>query len=511
MIQNQIQTEDSNRQIKLGAVISYLGIGINIVIGLIYTPWMIRSIGQNDYALYTLATSLIGMFTIDFGMSAAVTRFVSKYMAEGNQKAANNLLGIVYKLYSFISSIVFVGLVVVFFFIDTIYAKLTPEEIASFKVVYMIAGSYSIIAFPFMPLNGILTAYEKFVQIKACDLFNKVATVLLVVIALLCGMGLYALVTVNAFVGLATILMKYIIIKHKTPVKVNFRYRSRETLKEIFSFSVWSTLSTFSQNFLFSITPTILGMVSGSAAIAVFGFSNSLQNYVYILAMGVNGFFLPKISRIIAKGTQDRDILPLMIKVGRFQLYILLLICIGFISVGREFIYLLMGPEYRQSYTCTLLLISYSIFYYPQQIANTTIIALNKVKQQSLIFIATSLVNVCLSLLLSGYFGAIGAAVSICTALLLRTVLLNWLYHKEIHINVFTFFKECHLKLIPPTVIALALSIAVGLIPASGWIFFGLKALLIGCIFCVVMWCLAFNSFEKSFVRDILAKFKRRG
>ena len=38
--------QSSSRQIKLGALMSYVAIAINIVSGLLYTPWMIHSIGS---------------------------------------------------------------------------------------------------------------------------------------------------------------------------------------------------------------------------------------------------------------------------------------------------------------------------------------------------------------------------------------------------------------------------------------------------------------------------------
>ena len=108
---------NSSKQIKLGAVISYIAIAFNMIAGLIYTPWMITKIGQGNYGLYTLASSLITMFVVDFGMGAAVSRFVSRYNAEGNQKAVNNFLGVVYKLYFAIDIIIFTALIIVYFFI----------------------------------------------------------------------------------------------------------------------------------------------------------------------------------------------------------------------------------------------------------------------------------------------------------------------------------------------------------------------------------------------------------
>jgi len=90
--------QNSNRQIKIGGIISYLTIGFSIISGLIYTPWMISIIGQSNFGLYTLVTSVLVMVTIDLGLSEAVTRFVSKYRAENNIEGIKNFLGITYKI-----------------------------------------------------------------------------------------------------------------------------------------------------------------------------------------------------------------------------------------------------------------------------------------------------------------------------------------------------------------------------------------------------------------------------
>ena len=85
----------SKQQIKIGAIISYIVIFIYIISGLVYTPWMMNKIGKSDYGLYTLAMSLINTFLIDFGLSLAIQRYVSKFLAEGNQQAADNVAGLI--------------------------------------------------------------------------------------------------------------------------------------------------------------------------------------------------------------------------------------------------------------------------------------------------------------------------------------------------------------------------------------------------------------------------------
>ena len=105
------------KQIKIGAIFSYISIFINILSALIYTPWMLSHIGESDYGLFTLAHSLITLFLLDFGISAAVTRFISKYKAQGEQEKINQFLGVVYKLFIIISAVIFVVLFALYFFL----------------------------------------------------------------------------------------------------------------------------------------------------------------------------------------------------------------------------------------------------------------------------------------------------------------------------------------------------------------------------------------------------------
>ena len=99
---------------KKGAIVSYITIAVNIIASLLYTPWMLSKIGDSNYGLYTLATTLINMFLLDFGFSSAVSRFVAKYNAEGNQEKIDNFLGMLYKLYAIIVGVVLLVLTVLF-------------------------------------------------------------------------------------------------------------------------------------------------------------------------------------------------------------------------------------------------------------------------------------------------------------------------------------------------------------------------------------------------------------
>lgn len=503
---------NSYKQIKMGAMIAYVGIFVNIASGLIYTPWMIKNIGQANYGLYTLSVSLISLFVMDFGLSAALTRFISKYNSKEDQTSINNVLGIAYKLYVLLDIVIGIVLVIAYLFIGIMYKELTPQEIETLKGIYLITACFSVVSFPFVTLSSILTSYEKFVFLKGSELFNRVLSLVLIIGALSMGYGIYTLVTINAVTGITTIFIKLVIIKKVTPVKVNFFYKSRKMLKEILAFSVWSTIITVSQRFIFNIMPSLLGIFAGSASIAVFGTAATIEGFVFTFASGINGMFLPKVSRIVNKEESESDLFALMVKVGRIQFIIIGLLFVGFLSLGRNFIELWIDDSFRNAYYCAVLLVIPSLIELPQHIASITVVAVNKVKLQSFVYTGMAVINIILSSLLIKRMGEIGAALSICISYLFRTLAMNVIYKKALNLNVKGFFIQCFAKLGGAFFIALICAALLAFIfPSGSWILLLIQGIVVTGIYMLSMWLFALNSYEKSLFLSYFKKLIRTG
>lgn len=492
-------------QIKQGAILSYFNLGVNLLIGLLYTPWMIRTIGQSDYGLYTLAMSIIGLLTFDFGLGNATTKFICEYLAQDRQDKVNSLLGLVYKLYLGIDIIIFLTFGIIYLFLPNIYEGLTGNELSTFRTVFIIAACYCTISFPFIPVNGILTAYEKFIQLKSCDLFQRIFIVVTMATCLLMGYGLYALVIVNSLAGIITILLKLWVIRCKTPIKIDIAFWNRRELKRIFSFVIWVTIIALSQRMIFNIAPSILGIFADSAQIAVLGVAITIEGYTYLFANAISGMFLPRVSKMVAGDDVD-SILRLMIKVGRLQLFVCAFIFIAFAVFGRIFIELWVGPEYSLVYTCSILFLIPILVQLPQEIGMTYIIAANKVKTQSAIYVGMAVVNLALAFPLTKMFGVIGLTVAIFCAFSVRTIALDIVFQKKLGLNMVRFFKGTFGSLLMPMVITVLVLCCINLIPFSGWMGLCVKGVLSVIAYCAIVLLIGANSYEKELFVSI---FKR--
>lgn len=501
---------NSSKQIKFGAILSYVSIAVNIIAGLLYTPWMIEKIGQNQYGLYMLANSLITLFLVDFGLSSATARYLSKYNAEGNKEGAESFLGAIYKLYIIVDAIILTILVVVFFLLDKIYVGLSPTELEQFKVVYIISALFSVINFPFVTFNGILTAYEKFTPLKLIEIIYRIFNVGFTVVALLLGGGLYALVIVHVLVGLFVLLLKFIVIKVQTSTKVNFKTNNKTIYREIFGFSIWVTVSTLAQRLVFNITPSILGIVASAAAIAIFGVITTIEGYAYTISTAINGLFMPKISRIITKDESRNELSRLLLSVGKFQYALNGLIVAGFTVVGTSFIRLWIGETYLPAYWGILLVIIPGLFYNALNIANTTLIVENKVRTQAIIDTATGMINVLLSFPLSSAYGVIGAAFSIFVAYMLRAIVMNIISYKILKLNIPALIRNCYLRMSIPIILTILLGIGLNYaLERDTWLFLFIKGVIVVFFYLITTFFLGIEKADRQSITKRISKVIR--
>lgn len=490
--------------IAKGALISYISIFLNLVISFAYTPWMIHKIGISDYGLYSLASSFIGYFILDFGMSSSIARFIAKYRAEGREDKVENMLGLTTKIYLGIDIVIFVVLTVLYFFVSGVFKGLTPEEIERFKLLYIISGSFSVLSFVFKPMSGAMMAYEYFVENKLLDMVTRVGTVSIVALLLLFNGNVFTLVFVTGLVGFAVNVSKYLIFTHKSHLKINWKFFDKAELMVLFSFSAWIFLKGLAQRFRFTLVQSVLGILSNSTEISIFSMSMMLEGTIYTLSSALNGLFLPKVTRL-SQNNDRKTIIELMVRVGRIQLFIIALIFSGFCLFGKEFLVLWAGPEFQKVYYVLICLVVSNLVSLTQQIANDLVYAENKVKGFALIVLVASAIGLIVSVLLASRLGAVGCGIGTGLALVSTVVANNVFYKRKMQLEVGTFFKQCHFRILPPLVVL-------------GLVFWGIKqffvmdswlALIVGAaVYCIAYFLISylflFNKEEKSLIKGFM-------
>lgn len=455
----------SNKKIAFGAIMSYVYLAIQIISGILFIPLISKHYGQDQYGLITLSNTFVNLLMTDIGISAIACRFLAQARAEGNDNQVRSLTALLYKIYFIMSAFVFAILFIMYFFIGNIFVGLTPDEVVTFKEIYAIMGICSVFVFAMQGFNGVLNAYEEYATVRIINIVQRLLYILFVALALSLDWSIISIALITGLTNFICSFSKYFFIRFKLKLKSDFKNKvPKEFIKNISIYSIWQIfLSIFARlnNYLSS---PILGIVSDANNIAIYGVSLQLETYAFYISNVLGGLFVPKIARIYAEEDEIKrreSIYNLGLKIALIMSSISLLLIVGFISCGQEFLTVWMDdPAYDPSYLCTIILMLAQVLYLPNIIFKSSLQFIkDKIKFLVLSSALSLVVFLATSFVLGYYYGAIGMCISVAVSTLVKLVVELILYGKFLNVNVLKYLKSCYLKQIPIILLGLTIGL----------------------------------------------------
>ncbi len=501
-----------SNQRKIGAMLSYVSIIANTLVQLLYTPFLIRKLGQGEYGLFSLVSSIIGYLTVlDLGFGNAIIVHTSKYRAKGEFEKEQKLHGMFHIIYIIIGIIAGIAGVILSLCSARIFgSKMTSDELGKMRIMLFILSFNLFVTFAFSIYSSIITANEKFVFQKILAVINTIAKPLLMIPLLFLGYKSVALCVVITAANVAVLFANYLYCKNKLNTRVKFRGFDKKLFKMIFAYSFWIFLTQIVDKVNWSADQFILGAVSGTIAVSVYSAASTLNSMFISLSTAISGVLLPKVSKMVAKGSNGLELTKEMIKVGRVQYYVIFFMASALILFGQDFIRLWLGDGFEETYRIALILILPLCFPLVQNLGLSIMQAMNRYKFKAITTAITAGLNIAVSIYLAKQYGATGAAIGTAGALIICNILIiNIYYARAIGLRVMSFWREIlrqTIILLIPTIIT---ALAHRYVLTDSWI----KMALIGCgyaaIYGVVAYLFCANTYEKEIVAKMMKVLKR--
>lgn len=445
-------------QLKAGVVLNYVVIFLNTVVGLLYTPYMLRMMGQSEYGLYSLVASVIAYLTVlDLGFGNAIVRYTAKFRAEKKSEEQYEMFGMFFLLYLVIGIIAFgIGLGL-YFNVDTLFGNtMTAVELGRARIMMLLLVANLAFTFPMSIWGSVIQAYEDFVFQKSLNIIRIILNTAVMICLLHFGYKAVAMVVVQTIFNVLTLVVNFIYCRRKLNIHIYFRFKHFHWgfLKEVAIYSFWIFLNAIMDRVYWSTGQFVLGAMVGTVAVAVFAIAIQLEGMYMQFSTAISSVFLPKVTAMVATNRSRKEISDLFIRTGRIQYIVLAYILSGFIIFGRQFIELWAGAGYSDAYIISLL------FFIPltvpliQNLGITILQARNEMKFRSVLYIIIALVSLAMQIVLTRYFGGIGCAIGVSGALVVGQILImNVYYRRRQDLDIKTFWKEISKMSIIPIVL----------------------------------------------------------
>ena len=445
-------------QLKAGALLSYVVLGLNTLIGLLYTPFMLRMLGQSEFGLYSLAASVIAYLTVlDLGFGNAIVRYTAKFRAEGKQEEQYEMFGMFFLLYLFISALAFILGLMLVGKVDCLFdTHMTTDEIGKIRLMLLLMAFNLAFTFPMSIWGAIITAYENFVFQKIINIARILLNPIVMIVLLLFGYKAVAMVVVTTSFNVATLVINWIYCKRKLHIHLRFTHFKWDFLKEVSIYSFWIFLNAIIDRIYWSTGQFVLGIFRGAAMVAVYAVAIQLSNLYIMFSTAISGLFLPKVMAMVTRNEDRKVISDLFIRTGRIQFIVIAFVLAGFIIFGRQFILLWAGEGYENAYWISLL------FFIPltvpliQNLGITILQARNEMKFRSTLYVIIAIASLGLSIPMAKSYGGIGCAFATALALTAgQIVVMNIYYQRKQDIDIIKFWKEIGKMSIIPFVVTL--------------------------------------------------------
>lgn len=487
-------------QLKVGVVLSYLGMIVQNLVSIIYTPIMLRLLGQSEYGLYNLVSSVVSYLgLLSFGFGSAFIRYYSRYKAKNDDEGMARVNGMFMTIFSGISIIALIAGFFLIVNIQTIFKDgLTIGEINTARILMILMVINIAISFPASVFDSNVTANERYIFQRVVNLLKSILNPFLALPLLLLGYKSISLVMVTTILTIGSLLINMWYCFNKLRIKFIFRGFDFKLMKEMWIFSFYIFLNMIVDQINWSVDKFILGMFRGTVGVAIYSLGAQINTYYLSFSTSVSSVFIPKVHRIVSESNDNKILTDIFTKVGRIQFIILSFILTGFLFFGQYFINIWAGNTYDEAYYISLILITPVTIPLIQNLGIEIQRAKNMHKFRSIIYFIIAITNIFISIPLCKMFGGVGTAIGTSLSLIIGNgIIMNVYYHKRVGLNIKYFWQEIFKftpALIIPLIFGTIMKIYVGINNLFMFIFLGGIYVI---VFILSAWFIGMNKYEK--------------
>jgi O-antigen/teichoic acid export membrane protein len=373
-----------------------------------------RLLGTQNFGIYAFSYNIISFFLLvnGFGAASGILQFVSKAHDDLEKKsylkfsftlgiAFNILLSLAILMYAFVTPQPIAGarnilIAMAFFPIGRLYLDI-------FQSFLRATSQHQLLA-KFAIFNNLILLLTNVIGIHLYGLIGfVVSTYLSYLIIILISTFIYKLPNVFSLDAIKYLKAKYI---NKNNLGSSIKYR------EFISYSLYATVGNAFSQLLFILDVLLLGYIIKDASIvAIYKVATIIPFALNFIPGIVSTFFYP----VFVKHADDRNyIRKLQYKLQRGMLMFSVPVSVVLIIIAKPLIIFIFGEQYQDSVLPFQILAGGFWIISTFRIINGNILAsLGHAKFAMWVSIFVMSVNVVLTYILVGYFGMVGAAVSV--------------------------------------------------------------------------------------------------
>jgi len=425
---------------------SWFALGVNIVVGVFLSPFILHRLGDTAFGLWVLIFSLTGYYGIfDFGIRSSIIRYVSKYTATHDVQEVSGLINTAMFTYSCVGIVSLLLTLAGCLYIDRLF-KIPADFHATAAWLLFIVGTSVALGFPLGVFGGMLEGLQKFYVINWTNIaFSGVIRAVLIVLYLRRGYGLLTVALITVGLPVISSVVRAVIALGSLPIKFRWKYVDRNSFRHMANYSGVTFMIIVAARLRLKTDAVVIGTFLSSAAITYFYAGSRLVDYAGELVSCLAQIFVPMSSQSDAAGNMDR-LRKIFIVGNRACAFTIFPITVFFIILGKSIIGVWLGQKYvAQAYPVLIILILAHTIMLMQSASGRILFGMSKHGKLAVVSLIEGVTNLALSILLVRPFGIMGDALGTAIPLLGTYVLfMPWHLCNRLGVRMWTYLRQAY-------------------------------------------------------------------
>jgi O-antigen/teichoic acid export membrane protein len=401
------------RKVLQGSASNLVRVVLSMLVSMVLPPFLVHRMPAAEYSAWVLILQLsayVGL--LDFGLQAAIGKYVAEYDASGEREASHRLVSTSFTILALAGGVACLAIGAMVWAVPRLFHQMPAALVPEVRIALVAIGLSTAIALPFSTFTATFTGLQEYFFPTIVATISRVGSAALLIVLLLLHCSLVQLALVMAGFNVATAATQFFGWRKFLKGRVNFSFllfhrRSATQLAKYGSvLSIWS-LAMF---FVSGLDTVIVGHYQYKDT-GFYAVASGAANFMLTVIASVFGPLVPAVSSMQSGSTPDR-IGDLCTKIARYCTLLLCLLGLPLVFGAYPLLSLWVGKKYAtQSALYLEVLVLGNVVRQLVLPYILIVVATGKQHLATIAAISEACVNIVLSIWLVQRIGAVGVAI----------------------------------------------------------------------------------------------------
>ena len=491
--------------------VDYLTMAIQMAIGVLMLPFNVSRLGQSEYGLLVLATSITVYFSLlDFGYGVAQVKFAAEYRARRDREGLNQIASTLFFLFSIVGLVVFGVGTLIAFNLETFF-NITHEQAATGRAVLMLVSAYVALGFPFSVFGGVVNGFQRHYVNGGVAIATTIVVALVNVAVLLAGYGLVELVAATTAVRILSYFGYRLNAYRAFPgLRISPRYFRLSRLREVTGFSIFLLVIDLANKLNYSADTVVIGAFMSTVAISIWAVAQRLAETAQNLTSQMNAALFPIVVDIATLGEADR-LRRVLVQGTRLSLAMVIPICTGLVMLSDALVRAWVGPQFAGSVPIIYVLALAVTIRVGNSMATTLLKGAGGHRLLAISNSTAAVLNLVLSIALVKRFGLAGVALGTLVPLGLVSIFVLFpAACRRVQLPLRSAIGQAILPTLWPMIPMMIFLAVTRSLVTSGLVYVALQSILAGCLYALLFLRFAIGTEEREWYETKVRQLIKR-